>query len=95
VRQKVDNLNRVREEIEALNRNVDLAKKAYKIATVKYKEGTATQLEVKNADVELSLAKTNRIKAINDYVIAKAELEDLLGKINSDYLKKFDKFLED
>ncbi len=95
VKQKVENLKRVQEEIEALNRNVKLAEKAYKIATVKYKEGTATQLEVKNADVELSLAKTNRIKAINDFVIAKAELDNLIGNVKQNYLKNFNKYLED
>ena len=87
VKEKINDLRRVQSQITALESTVKLAEKAYKIATVRYKEGTGTQLEIKNAGVELSIAKTNRIKAIHDYIIAKAELNKLVGKLNPKYLE--------
>ncbi len=82
---KLNDINKVRTQIKALTRNVELAQKVYDIATTRYKEGTGTQLEIKNADVELRSAKTNLIKAKHDYIIAKAELDNLLGKIETNY----------
>ncbi len=93
VKAKLHDLNRVREQINAMERNVALAEKAYKIAQVRYKEGTGTQLELKNADVELNVAKTNKIKAVADYLTAKAELDYLLGKLDTKYVDNVKKYL--
>jgi len=86
VKQKLHELKKIQEEIKSMNRNVKLAEKAYKIARVRYKEGSGTQLEVKNAAVELNLARTNRVKAIHDYLTAKADLNMLTGRLNPYYL---------
>ncbi len=86
VKQKLHELKKIQEQIKSMNRNVKLAKKAYDIARVRYKEGSGTQLEVKNAAVELNLAKTNRVKAVNDYLAAKADLDELTGNLDSKYL---------
>ncbi len=94
IKEKLNELKQIQSQIEALDRNVSLAEKAYDIAKVKYREGSATQLEVKNADVELSLAKTNRIKAVHDYVLAQAQLENLLGKVDKKYFADFKDYLE-
>ncbi len=83
---KILEIERVKSQIQALERNVELANKVYSIASTRYKEGTGTQLEVKNADIELRSARTNLVKARHDYIIAKAELDDLLGK--NDYTTK-------
>jgi len=82
---KILDLKKVKSQIKALNRNVELAQKAYNISTTRYKEGTGTQLEIKNADVELRSAKTNLIKSVHDYIIAEAELDQLLGRVDSKY----------
>ena len=53
-------------------------------------EGSGTQLEIKNADVELRNAKITKTKSIHDYIVAKAELDQLMGKMNdsfSSYIK--------
>ncbi len=94
IKEKLNQFKQIQTQIEALERNVSLAQKAYEIAKVKYSEGSATQLEVKNADVELSLAKTNRIKAIHDYTLAQAQLENLLGRVDKKYFKNFKNYLE-
>lgn len=87
-------LKKVQLQIEAMKRNVDLAQRAYDIATIRYKEGTGTQLEIKNADVELQSAKTTLIKSIHDHIVANAELDKLLGKVSPEYLRYFKEYLE-
>ncbi len=86
VKSKILELERVKSQVNALNRNVELAAKAYDISTTRYQEGSGTQLEIKNADVELRNAKITRIKSVHDYIIAKAELNELLGIIDEQYL---------
>ncbi len=87
VKAKLNDLHRIQDEIEAMSNNVKLAQRAYKIAEDKYKEGTATELEVKDAVVSLSDAKTNFVKAVHDYLVAEAELKNLTGNVNPVYYK--------
>jgi outer membrane protein len=86
VKEKLLELTKVQMQIESMEKNVGLAQKAYDISLVRYKEGTGTQLEIKNADVELQSAKTNLTKALHDHIIAQAELDQLLGTISKEYL---------
>lgn len=87
VKMKLHDLNRVESTIEAQERNVNLAQRAYEIANVRYREGTGSQLEIQNADVALQQARTNLLQSIYDYVIAKSELEELLGSIEDEYFE--------
>jgi outer membrane protein TolC len=82
---KLMSLKKVQKQVEALTRNVALAQKAYDISVVRYKEGTGTQLEIKNADTELQNAKTMYTKSLHDHIIAGAELDQLLGFIDAKY----------
>jgi len=65
------NSNKIAEE-EAIS-NFDIAQKAYSA-------GIGTNLDVMDAEVSLSQAKTNYINALYDYNISKAELEKAIGK---------------
>ncbi len=94
VKNKILDINREKSQINSLARNEQLAQKAYEIASVRYKEGEGTQLEIKNADVELTTARTNKIKAIHDYIIAIAELDNLLGNLPSEILEYVNKINE-
>jgi outer membrane protein TolC len=89
VKAKMLELKRVQSLVEAQERNVGLAERAYEIATIRYKEGTGNQLEVQNADVALKQARINRIQSIHSYIITKYELEQLLGKVSSDYIDPY------
>lgn len=91
VKSKINELQRVQSLVEAQDRNVQLAKKAYSIANVKYKEGTGTQLDVQNADIALRRAKTNKLQSIYDYIIAQSELVQLTGSIQPKYFKILNK----
>lgn len=87
IESKYRELKKVESEIEAMERNVKLAEKTYSIAETRYKEGTGTQLEIKNADIELRSAKTNRLQSIHQYNVALDELDNLLGKFGTEYIK--------
>lgn len=89
VKAKVLELSRVQSLVEAQERNVNLAQRAYEIATVRYKEGTGNQLEVQNADIALKQARINRIQSIHSYIVTKYELEQLLGRISPEYVDPY------
>jgi outer membrane protein TolC len=73
-------LGRARERINAQQRTVEQAEKGYRIATTRFTSGSGTQLEVNDAQLALTTAKTNRMQAIYDYLVAAAELDQLLGR---------------
>lgn len=87
VKMKINDLKRVESTIEAQEKNVGLAKRAYDISVVRYKEGTGSQLEIQNADIALQQARTNLLQSIYDYLIAKSELEELQGIVEKEYLE--------
>lgn len=89
VKAKMLELKRVQSLVEAQERNVNLASRAYEIATIRYKEGTGNQLEVQNADVALKQARINRIQSIHSYIITKYELEQLMGRIDNSYIDPY------
>ena len=88
VKAKYLELDRVSKQIESQERNVELAEKAYKIANVKYREGTGTQLDIQNAEMALRLAKTNKLQSVFEYITAKADLEQLTGETNKKYFEQ-------
>lgn len=79
VKSKINELKRVEQILEAQERNVVVAEKAYKIAVARYNEGTGSQLEVQNAEIALKQAKMNRLQSVYDYLIARSSLDELLG----------------
>ena len=72
-------LEEAEKRVKAQGRTVEQAEKGYKIATTRYKTGSGTQLEVKDADLALMQARVNRAQAIYDYNIAKIDLEEILN----------------
>jgi len=86
VQSTIMSLGRARERINAQQRTVDQAEKGYRIATARFTSGSGTQLEVNDAQLALTTAKTNRMQAIYDYLVASAELDQLLGHV-PEYVK--------
>ncbi|MBX2992999.1 MAG: TolC family protein [Bacteroidetes bacterium] len=82
-------LKRARERVEAQGRTVELAEQGYRIAATRFNSGSGTQLEVTDAQLALTTAKTNRTQAVYDYHVASMELDQLLGRaphyISSEY----------
>lgn len=85
VKSNMNDLKRVKKEIVAMKRNVTLAERAYKIADDRYKEGEGSELEVKDADISLSDARVNYTRAIHDYLVSRASLYNLVGRIDKEY----------
>jgi outer membrane protein TolC len=90
VKSNINELKRVRSVVEAQDKNVSLAERAYQIATVRYKEGTSSLLEVQDADVSLRQARLNRLQTVYSYLITRYELEQMMGKVPPEYYSLFD-----
>ena len=84
VRQAVLNLNQARETLLSLEKNVEQAREAVRIAELNYAEGLATNLDVSTAQVALSQARTNYSQALYDCVISQAQLEKAVGRSRSE-----------
>ena len=91
IKSKLNDLKRVEKLVELMQSNIQLAERAYTIAGNRYKQGLGSELELKDADVALSQAKTNYSNSVHDFLIAKAELFDLAGRVEPDWYK----FIED
>ncbi len=86
IKSRLNDLKRVKRMIRLMQRNIDLAQRAYQIAQDRYAQGLGSELELKDADVALGQAKTNYTNAVHDYLIAKAELDHLVGRVDAKYL---------
>ena len=95
VKSKLNDLKRVKKQIEAMTRNVALAERAYEIADNRYQEGVGSELEVKDADISLSNSRINYTNAVHDYLVAKATLYNLVGRIDKQYYNFVANFLND
>lgn len=65
--------------MDALEKTVGQAEKAYSIAQVRYESGQGTQLELFDAQVALETAQFNRLQSIFDYESARALWENAIG----------------
>ena len=92
VKSKILDIKRVQSQLESQERTVNLAQKAYTLSTVRYKEGTGTQLEIQNSEMELRLAKQTYLQSVYDYIIAKSQLDELLGNVEVKYLNFIEKY---
>lgn len=73
------NLNQARESLLSQEKNVEQALEGVRVAELNYGEGLATILDVDAARVALSEARTNRLRAVYDYEIARAMLDKAMG----------------
>ena len=75
------NLQQARKRVQAQDKTVEMAERGYKIVTTRFLANAATQLEVNDAQLALTQAKVNRIQAIYDYLVASADLDQLIGHL--------------
>lgn len=73
-------LRQARERVEAQRKTIEQAERGYRIATSRYLNGSGTQLEVNDAQTALNQARVNRMQAMYDYLVAAAELDQVLGR---------------
>ena len=65
---------------QAANATVEIAQKSYDISEKMYEVGKATNVELNDAQVALLQAQLTQAQAVYNFVVAKASLDELLGK---------------
>ena len=66
--------------VESKEKNLALAEKIYNTTKIKYKEGVGSSIEVTQAEQALYQTQQNHIQALYDLLVAKMELEKVLGQ---------------
>ncbi|WP_312336735.1 TolC family protein [Anaerospora hongkongensis] len=79
VRQAYLNMKEAEKRIETSKVAVEKAEEDFKIAQVRYSAGVGTNLDVIDAQLALTQAKTNHIQALYDYNTSKAKLDKAMG----------------
>lgn len=79
VRQSYLSMKEAEKRLETVNVAVDKAKEDLYIAKEKYSAGVGTNLDVIDAQLALTQAKTNHIQALYDYNLNRAKLDKAIG----------------
>ena len=77
----IGNLKQAQKRVEAQQKTVETARRGYSIASARFRANAATQLEVNDAQLALTQAEVNRVQAVYDYLIAAADLDQLIGYV--------------
>lgn len=73
-------LDRAEALFAARGQNADQAAEAFKLASLRYSRGLATQLEVADAQLALTVARTNEARAVYDLYLAAAGYSRAIGR---------------
>jgi outer membrane protein TolC len=73
------NMNQAKESLLSQEKNVEEAQESVRVAQLNYTEGLATITDVGAAEVALSEARINYLRALYDYDLAQAQLEKAMG----------------
>lgn len=76
-----------RKRVDALQRTVEQAQRGNDIAKARYASGAGTQLEIGDTELALYQAQINRLQAIYDFLVAKAQLAHVLGELDEQYMR--------
>jgi len=89
VQQAYSNLKQNRELIQSQEKNVEQAEEAVRLAKARLDAGAGTQLDVLNAQVQLTTAQSTRLQALFGYNSSLAEFDRVTGA-QSVYTESFD-----
>lgn len=76
-----DQVDEARTRSRAQSLALRQAQRGYEIASVQYREGIGSQLELTDAEVALRQSEFNRAEAVYDYLVARARLEEAIGTV--------------
>lgn len=79
VRKAVDTLNQARQQIENMNRSVQLAQRAYDMQYRSYRNGTTELLDLRDSENSLNQAKLGQLNQKYQYISALMDLENTLN----------------
>lgn len=77
----LDDLGEAREIIDAASLNTEQAQKALELAEAAYRYGVATALDVTNAELSLTVARTDHARALHDYLVARARVLSVMNEL--------------
>lgn len=80
VKQYMDNMNTCVKRFNAAQKGVEQAERGYTISQKRYDTGAGTLLEMNDSELALTQSRLNFNQAIYDYMVAKSDLEKVLGK---------------
>lgn len=76
-----NNLNTAILNMNAQEKNMQLAEKVFTTVKKKYEQGLGSSFEVLQADTDLQMAQSNYFRALYDAIIAKISYQKTLGKL--------------
>ncbi|MCL4401865.1 MAG: TolC family protein, partial [Acidobacteria bacterium] len=79
LQQGMDEIAAARETITATQANIKQAERVLTMTQNNYKYGAATTLDIVDAQTALTLARTNYLRGLHDYSIARANLRWVMG----------------
>ena len=79
VRKAVDTLHQAREQIDAMERNVKVAQRAYDMTVRSYRNGTTERLDLRDTESSLDQAKLGLVNQKFQYISALMDLENTLN----------------
>ena len=65
----------------AQRRAVEQAQRGFEIASAQYREGLGSQLELTDSEVALRQSEFNYAQAVYDYLVARAQLDEAVGRV--------------
>ncbi len=80
LQQALDELKAAQETIEAARANVRQAERVLEMTQANYNYGAATTLDIVDAQTALSIARTNLLRGLHDYSVARANLRWAMGR---------------
>jgi outer membrane protein TolC len=89
IQQAASNLLQNRELIQATEKNVEQADEAVRLAKARLDAGAGTQLDVLNAQVQLTTAQSTRLEALFGWQSSVAEFDRVTGR-QSTYTEQFE-----
>jgi outer membrane protein TolC len=76
-----DEVTEARARASAQERAIGEARRGFDIASLQYREGTGSRLEVTDSEVALRQSELNYAQAIYDYLVARARLDLAVGEV--------------
>ena len=80
IRQGYDELKAASETIDAAKTNISQAERVLSMMQNNYKYGAATTLDILDSQAALSVARTDLLRGLHDYCIARAGLRWAIGQ---------------
>jgi outer membrane protein TolC len=86
VRRAVAALTQANELVTATRKSVEQAEEALRMAEVRFRAGTSTQLELLQAQSALTVARASRLRADHSHSVATAQLHRAMGDSEIEYV---------